>query len=664
MGLLDALDESIATVEAEHQEKGSPTTATLASTAAAPPASCGTYERTDTKDTYRCAANGFYLYKRSPNSWCVGKEPGGASCKCYQSKKGWQFYVSKKWTLRADVSLTWDDATGSSTDPSVPAAEPTADAEKPQTARVQGGMLADDDDATSSSGDDDEEVEVAAAPVAPPAKTPAPTAEPAKKKTSDAFGLAYTPYEVYDAAPARDAESSDDESDAESATAAPANSPPVASQATGDAPDLPSDKVRSLDSAPPPKNANNGKPRAGAKAPPPAHVAQDRPPPAEAKAPPASAPAPPAATPAPPADKDTFKAFDPAVLARTVAAYRAPVAAAPDSNEDAWASIKPPEQEEAEEPASNEPITYDEALRYFQGLDMSSDKEKITPTQPDQRHVLKRIFKRRPDLKAPDAERDFVFLVALQKYDPRVPVHWRMIHTVFRELTPKNKPVPCPTLGAHWVRIGFQGNDPRTDINRAMRCLALLQLLHLLEKERRLAGALFRAANQGGMYQCGSASPDAMGLRLAPIAVMACWWDLHRLDAIDATASSRAGKDWPFACTSISFTRMAVQKLRSGKLNARCNALGGVLEALHECHAALFRDFLARIRSGQDRFCALNDIQEGKKPIKVAKPRKPAAARAPVAEPPATFAALGGLPDDPSSQSSSGAALGRRYLVT
>ena len=145
---------------------------------------------------------------------------------------------------------------------------------------------------------------------------------------------------------------------------------------------------------------------------------------------------------------------------------------------------------------------------------------------------------------------------------------------------------------------------------------------------------------------------------------MACWWGLHRLDAIDATASSRAGKDWPFACTSISFTRMAVQKLRSGKLNARCNALGGVLEALHECHAALFRDFLARIRSGQDRFCALNDIQEGKKPIKVAKPRKPAAARAPVAEPPAAFAALGGLPDDPSSQSSSGAALGRRYLVT
>ena len=120
MGLLDALDESIATVEAEHQDKGSPTTATLASTAAAPPASCGTYERTASPDTYRCAANGFYLYKRSENSWCVGKEPGGASCKCYESKKGWQFYVSKKWTLRADVSLTWS---GAATDQSAPAAE-------------------------------------------------------------------------------------------------------------------------------------------------------------------------------------------------------------------------------------------------------------------------------------------------------------------------------------------------------------------------------------------------------------------------------------------------------------------------------------------------------------------------------------------------------------
>ena len=114
---------------------------------------------------------------------------------------------------RADVSLTWDGGRHSIRPCQLRNRPmhrlPSYCREKPQTtARVQGGMLADDDDATSSSGDD-EEVEVAAAPAVPPAK----------KKTSDAFGLAYTPYEVYDAAPARDAESSDDESDAESATA-------------------------------------------------------------------------------------------------------------------------------------------------------------------------------------------------------------------------------------------------------------------------------------------------------------------------------------------------------------------------------------------------------------------------------------------------------------
>ena len=85
MGLLDALDESIATVEAENGEKGSPASATLASTAAAPPASCGTYERTAQEDTYRCAANGLYLYKRcllytspSPRDGLLSRMPSSA----------------------------------------------------------------------------------------------------------------------------------------------------------------------------------------------------------------------------------------------------------------------------------------------------------------------------------------------------------------------------------------------------------------------------------------------------------------------------------------------------------------------------------------------------------------------------------------------------------
>ena len=658
MGLLDALDESIANVEAE---KGSPTRATLASTSAKPPASCGTYELVDTKtypvgegvaeDMYLCAANGFYLYKRSPTSWCVGKAAGAKNCKCYQSKKGWQNYENKQWMMRADVSLTFSgdapappvadrvptfddlrrraaalpprftvepaalpsvgdvsdgsddgqvfarppvpqrppqDAKGSDVAGGVPPPQQTA-------ARVQGGMMADDDDDDASSSSDDEEVEVQApwrAVRAPEPKAPAPAKPPA----SDAFGLAYKPYDVYGAATARDA-----------------GSAPARAQT---APDSSNDEF-ALDASAPAPAKTDAPARPGAKAPPPAHVAQDARPPAEAKAPPPVARDAPAARSPPRDDTGAFQAFDPAVLAKTVAAYRAPIKVAPEPTDDAWAGLDEAPAAVEEAPVASEPITYDEAFKYFQSLDLSSDHAKINPTQKDQRNLLKQLFKRRPALKASVEERDLPFLLALQRYDPRVPVHWRMVHTIFRELTPKNRPVPCPTLGSHWVLIGFQGNDPRTDVNRAMRCLALLQLLHLLEFEKRLAGACFRSANQGG-------------------------------------------RDWPFACTSISFTLQALQALRKGKLYARCNALGGVLPALHEHHAALFRDFLGRIKSGQDRFCALNDVRDGKKPVRAAQ-KAPVAVSAP---PVAAFASLGGLPDDgPAAAAAGDASLGRRYLV-
>jgi hypothetical protein len=33
-----------------------------------------------------------------------------------------------------------------------------------------------------------------------------------------------------------------------------------------------------------------------------------------------------------------------------------------------------------------------------------------------------------------------------------------------------------PALGPHWEEIGFQGLDPRTDINRSMKMFAVLQV--------------------------------------------------------------------------------------------------------------------------------------------------------------------------------------------
>lgn len=33
-----------------------------------------------------------------------------------------------------------------------------------------------------------------------------------------------------------------------------------------------------------------------------------------------------------------------------------------------------------------------------------------------------------------------------------------------------------PAQGPHWERIGFQGLDPRTDVNRSMKMFAVLQV--------------------------------------------------------------------------------------------------------------------------------------------------------------------------------------------
>jgi len=51
------------------------------------------------------------------------------------------------------------------------------------------------------------------------------------------------------------------------------------------------------------------------------------------------------------------------------------------------------------------------------------------------------------------------------------------LQTLFKLLTAGNS--DCPRYGSHWERIGFQGNDPATDL-RGVGLLGLLQPLFLV----------------------------------------------------------------------------------------------------------------------------------------------------------------------------------------
>lgn len=167
------------------------------------------------------------------------------------------------------------------------------------------------------------------------------------------------------------------------------------------------------------------------------------------------------------------------------------------------------------------------------------------------------------------------FLLAQVDYTPSDSVHYRVLCTIYQSLCQyKNSSsssisqqlVPPPaSTSSLWEDIGFQGQDPRTDLNRAMKMLAVLQMLHFLESYPALA------------RQCHVISESYIPNRTA------------------STASLRADptKDvsWPFMCVSIMFTKEALQAFRSGFLNAKCNKHGTILEILHDFHHALFQQF-------------------------------------------------------------------------
>lgn len=59
-------------------------------------------------------------------------------------------------------------------------------------------------------------------------------------------------------------------------------------------------------------------------------------------------------------------------------------------------------------------------------------------------------------------------------------IHLSMLRSIYRQLT--GSKVDCPRYGHHWEDIGFQGNDPSTDL-RGVGILGLINALYLVVTE-------------------------------------------------------------------------------------------------------------------------------------------------------------------------------------
>lgn len=213
-------------------------------------------------------------------------------------------------------------------------------------------------------------------------------------------------------------------------------------------------------------------------------------------------------------------------------------------------------------------ISYSEALEYLKSLDLACYRSRIIVQEESRGSSWSLLGGGPMALKFPNSkeELEFPFSIAQVDYDPSIPQHISMLQSIYKILVCSNEnsnfesshenSFHCPVIGVHWDNIGFQGIDPRTDVNRSMKTFAILQALHLVDQDLTFARKL------------------------------------HDLSVLTPSEKTN-GKDlsWPFMCVSIMFTKEAIQALRSGVLNKKCNKRKDVLSVLHDFHHACFFDF-------------------------------------------------------------------------
>ena len=109
-------------------------------------------------------------------------------------------------------------------------------------------------------------------------------------------------------------------------------------------------------------------------------------------------------------------------------------------------------------------------------LDLSKEKKNIITSCKDDLNFIEKLFYTCSVTKLPPnllRERDQIFAYAKVSFDDKNPLHFRMLTTIYRQLTDLKH---CDRCGEHWKKIGFQGTDPATDL-RGVRMLGILQML-------------------------------------------------------------------------------------------------------------------------------------------------------------------------------------------
>ncbi|KFO82600.1 ELMO domain-containing protein 3, partial [Cuculus canorus] len=184
------------------------------------------------------------------------------------------------------------------------------------------------------------------------------------------------------------------------------------------------------------------------------------------------------------------------------------------------------------------PISFSEALQFFQTADLSECRKKVQATVRRQGlAALLHYFFGPPRLQPQlQGERDLALAMAQCGLDDNEQVHMRILQTIYRKLT--HSRLGCPRYGVHWEELGFQGTG----------MLGLMQLLYFVMDTRTLPLAL-EIFNQVTLVLL---------------------------------------QNFPFCLMSVNITRLVIQALREECLSRECNRRQQVIAVLNDLYAATF----------------------------------------------------------------------------
>lgn len=143
-------------------------------------------------------------------------------------------------------------------------------------------------------------------------------------------------------------------------------------------------------------------------------------------------------------------------------------------------------------------------------------------------------------------ERLFVFATAKIKYDENEETHTRIMTTIYKTFTCENE---CQLQGDHWLKIGFQSNQPSNDL-RSVGMFGALQMLAYVDRYQTLARSVYSL----------SISMDG---------------------------------HFPLASLLLNFTQICLQNLKQGYLIPICNKTNSVLNTLNCLYFGMIEHFVS-----------------------------------------------------------------------